>query len=181
MPAARVHYSTEKNLVVVLSEMTIPVAASQDFADKMLAFAKSINAQYIVSIGGVAMKEGDNAVYVVSSDQKLAKNLLGKKGTRPIKEGATTGVTGVLLTKGVLDKYPVLSILAEASQDYLDPHAAANVLKVLSSFLNMPVDTTELENEAKEIGKIVKETAVKSKVPSKKLSSVHEESGSMFG
>jgi len=181
MPAARIHYSSDKNLVVILSEMTIPVASSQELADKILEFAKSLNAQYIVALGGVAMKEGENTVYVISSDAKLAKSVLSKKGVKPIKEGATTGVTGVLLTKGVIEKYPVISILAEASQDYLDPKAAANVLRVLSEFINVPIDTTDLDNEANELTKTIKENVIKSKVPSKRLSSVREESGSMYG
>ena len=42
LPAARIHYSSEKNLVVILSEMSIPVASSQELADKVLDFAKSL-------------------------------------------------------------------------------------------------------------------------------------------
>ncbi len=181
MPAARIHYSKERNLVVVLSEMTIPVNNSQEFADKVLEFAKSIDAPYIVSLGGISMKEAENAVYVVSSDQSLAKTLLAKKTVRPIKEGATTGVTGVLLTAGALEKFPVLSILAEASQDYLDPKAASNAIRVLSEFLQFPLDTSDLDKEAKEISKTVKENVIKGKIPAKKMSQVREESGSMYG
>lgn len=181
LPAARIHYSSEKNIVVILSEMTIPVASSQELADKVLEFAKSLKAPHVVSLGGVSMKEGENVVYIVSSDTRLAKVLLAKKSVKPIKEGATTGVTGVLLTNGMLQNYPVISILAEASQDYLDPKAAANVLRVLSEFIDVPIDTRELEKEAQELGKTIKENVLKSKVTTKKLSSVREESGSMYG
>lgn len=180
LPAARVHYSSDKNLVVVLSEMTIPVASSQEFADKVYEFAKSLNSPYIVSLGGVSMKEGENVVYVVASDQKLAKSMLAKKGTRPIKEGATTGVTGVLLTKGVLENYPIASILAEASQDYLDPKAAANALRVLSDFMGVGIDTSALDKEALELGKTIKENLIKSKI-AKKMGPKDAPEGGMYG
>jgi uncharacterized protein len=181
LPAARIHYSAEKNLVVILSEMSIPVASSQELADKVLEFAKTLKAPFIISLGGVTMKEGENVVYVVSSDQKLSKTLLAKKGVKPIKEGATTGVTGVLLTNGVLQNYPVISILAEASSDYLDPKAAGNALRVLSEFINLPIDTKELDKEAVELAKTIRDNMAKSKPVAKKLSSVREESGSMYG
>ena len=55
LPAARIHYSQKHNLVVILSEMSIPVANSMELADKILAFAKSLHAKSIISIGGISL------------------------------------------------------------------------------------------------------------------------------
>lgn len=176
MPAARIHFSVENNLIVVISEMTIPVAASKDMAEKILKFANTMKAKDVVCLGGITLKEKGNDVYVVSSDLPVIKDIMKKKIAKPIKEGATTGVTGVLLTKGTLTKYPVTTFLAESSAEFLDPRAASNVLKVLSKFIGKGIKTTRLDKEAREFTKATKETIIKSK-----LSKKSGAPGSMYG
>jgi len=179
MPAARIHYSTKYNLVVILSEMSIPVGSSMDLAEKIFEFAKSLKSVGIVSLGGISLKEEKDVVYMVSSNREVARKLLAKKMVKPIKEGATTGVTGLLLARGSLENFPVITILAESAQDYLDPNAAAKTLKVLSEFLNIAISTKELDAEAKDVAKQVNENVLKSKL-SKHGKTTHE-SGSMYG
>ena len=178
LPPARIHYSQKYNLVVILSEMSIPINSSMELANKLFEFSITLNAGMIISLGGISLKEEQDAVYVVSSDQKIIKNIVGKKLAKPIREGATTGVTGILLSKGMLEHFPVLSILAEASQDYLDPHAASNVLKVLSDVLDVKIDTNQLEKDAKDLAANIKETMIKSKTPKK---TGNGEGGGMYG
>ena len=180
LPPARIHYSSKYNIVVILSEMSIPITSSMDLAEKLFEFSKKMNASSIISLGGIALKEDQNAVYVVSSDQKIIKNIVSRKLAKPIREGATTGVTGLLLSKGMLERFPVLSILAEASQDYLDPNAAGNALKVLSQYLGLQINTSQLEKDAKELAETLRETTLKSKTP-KKTSGTADEGGSMYG
>ncbi len=181
LPAARIHYSEKQNMIVVISEMTIPIGTSMELADKIFDFARSVDASSIISLGGISLKEekgGD--VYVVSSDPAMVKDIVGKKIAKPIREGATTGVTGLLLTKGTLEHFPVTTILAEASEEYLDPKAASNVLKVFARIINVPISTSTLEKEAKEVSKAVRETVIKAKLVKKKGPSA-EEGGSMYG
>lgn len=180
LPAARIHFSEKLNLVVILSEMSIPVSASNTLADQILDFAKSLGAPEIISIGGITLKEGKGEVYVISSDRAMTKDILTKKIAKPIREGATTGVTGVLLAKGTLDKFPVVTLLAESSDEYLDADAASRVLKALSRVLNVPIDTAQLDKESKSLT----ETMIKSKVSKKGGPTASEGGsgpGSMFG
>lgn len=167
LPAARIHFSQKHNLVVILSEMSIPVDNSMELAEKILSFAKSLNASSIVSLGGISLKEEENVVYVVSSDKKIIKKIVDKKIVKPIREGATTGVTGVLLAQGSLEKFPVMTILAEAESDYVDPGAASKALKVLSALLGLKIDTTELDQEQATIIKSTREKIIKSKISKK--------------
>lgn len=168
LPAARIHYSEKHNLVVIVSEMSIPTAISQEMADEILSFAKSLSTSLIISLGGISMKEENDAIYVVSTEKKIAKMLVSKKLAKPIKEGATTGVTGLLMAKGAIENYPMLLILAEAQPDQVDPNAAVNALKTLIEIIGIPIDTSTLEQEAKALGLSAKETLIKSKVPQKK-------------
>lgn len=180
MPAARIHFSEKHNLVVILSEMTIPVGSSLELADQIYKFAKGINAANIISLGGISLQSEKRGVYVVSSDHRIVKDVIKKKIAKPIKEGATTGVTGILLAKGAMDKFPITTILAESSEEYLDPRAAKNVLKVLTKMTGKEIDTRRLEKEAKEFSKDLKEAVLKSKVMRRKGPGTSE-GGSMYG
>jgi uncharacterized protein len=179
MPAARIHYSEKHNIVVIISEMTIPVGSSLEVADKIYEFARSIDASAIISLGGISLQDEKKGVFVVSSDADVVKDVIAKKIAKPIKEGATTGVTGILLTKGTLEHFPVTTILAESSEEFLDPKAASNVIKVLSRIINVQINTTQLEKEAAEFSKGIKEAVIKARISRKKPST--SEGGSMYG
>jgi|WetSurMetagenome_2_1015567.scaffolds.fasta_scaffold63241_4 uncharacterized protein len=180
MPAARIHFSEKLNMIVIISEMTIPIGSSQDVADKIYEFAKSVGASTIISLGGISLQEEKKGVFVVSSDPNVVKDIIAKKIAKPIKEGATTGVTGILLAKGALDNFPVTTILAESSEEYLDPKAASNVLKVLARITGVQVSTQKLEKEAEEYSKDIKDAVMKSRISKKKGPSANE-GGSMYG
>lgn len=180
VPAARIHYSSRYNMIVIISEMAIPIGTSLEVANKIYEFAVSINASSIISLGGISLKEEQGEVYIVSSDQKMIKDVTSKKIAKPIKEGATTGVTGVLLTKGTLEKFPITTILAESSEEYLDPKAASKVLKVLTKLTGINVKTAKLDAEAKELSKGIKESMIRARISKKKGPSA-EEGGSMYG
>lgn len=180
MPAARIHYSEKSNIIVIISEMTIPIGSSLEVAEKIYEFAKSVDASSIISLGGISLQDEKKGVFVVSSDPALVKDVIAKKIAKPIKEGATTGVTGILLAKGTLDNFPITTILAESSEEYLDPRAASNVLKVLSRIIGIPINTNRLEKEAAEFSKDIKEAVMKSRIMKKKGPQASE-GGSMYG
>lgn len=180
MPAARIHFSAKHNLVVIISEMTIPVGTSLEVADRIFDFAKSMKASSIISLGGIALKEEAGEVYIVSSDKEMVKDATSKRLAKGIREGATTGVTGILLTKGTLEQFPITTILAESSEEYLDPAAAAKVIKVLSRLTGLQINTSRLDEEARELSKGIKESIIKARL-SKKRGASADEGGSMFG
>lgn len=180
MPAARIHFSEKHNMIVIISEMTIPVGSSMDVANKIYDFVRNVDASTLISLGGIALQDEKKGVYIVSSDQTIVKDVIAKKIAKPIKEGATTGVTGLLLSKGTLDKFPITTILAESSEEYLDPKAASNVLKVLNKLLGVEISTARLEKEAAEFSKDIKEAVMKSRVMKKKGPGTSE-GGSMYG
>lgn len=181
MPPARIHYSEKHNMIVVISEMTIPIGSSLDVAEKIFEFAKSVNASSIISLGGISLQDEKKGVYIVSSDDGIVKDAVAKKIAKPIKEGATTGVTGILLTKGTLEHFPITTILAESSEEYLDPKAASNVIRVLSRILDIQINTNKLDKEAMEFSKGLRESVVKARISKKRGAPPASEGGSMYG
>lgn len=177
LPPVRVYYSKEKNIIVILSEIVVPVSVSNELAQKILDLAKELKSQKIISIGGVSLHGNKNDVYVVGNNKEEIDLLTSKKIGKSIKEGATSGVTGTLLAIGSMAGYSVLAVLAEANPDFVDPKAASNALQILSKIINVPVNTLELEKDARTIARGAEESAIKSKVLSKKS----VPSGGMYG
>jgi len=177
MPPARVHYSEKYNLILILSEMSVPVSLASPLADSIFDFAKSLNSKKIISVGGISLKEGKNEVYVIATQKEITKEITDRKIAKPIREGATTGVTGLLLSKGAMNEFPVITLLAESAEEYLDADAASRVLKALSKLLDIEINTARLDREAKG----TKEALIKSKI-SKRGPTVEEGAGgSMYG
>ncbi len=167
LPAVRIHYIKEHNTVVFFSEMTIPIRLSEAFANEILKLADELNSGYIISIGGIVMSQA-KPIYYVASNEKLT-NSLKNMGT-PIKEGATTGITALLLTNGSVNNKNIISILAHVENDYIDPKAAANGLKALSRIIGKKIDVTELIKEANILKMRAKDKVVKSKLLERNVS-----------
>ena len=173
MPPIRVYAAPKRNLVVVLSEIIVPVSISNEMAEHIAKLAEDVKAPMVVALGGMGMHEEPDAVYAVCTDERLLNELTKRKLVKKVKEGATTGVVGMLLFPKLL-KMPALALLGESDTERADPEAAVRVLKILSKLLDIKVDTRELEKEARILSAGAKESVIKSKILKKKL-------GSMYG
>lgn len=160
---ARLYFSQKRNLIVLLSEFIVPIAAVHELSHAIYDFAKKEKVSKIISLGGITIKGEQDMVYAIASDAKLRNELEKLPGVQGIKEGATTGVTGVLLARGAVEKFPVVSLLAESHEEFMDPKAAAMVLEALKRALRLDFDTRELEAESAKIHEKMQEVMDKAK------------------
>jgi uncharacterized protein len=174
VPPLRVYKSNRHNLVVVLSEIVTPISLSSEMASKISQIAEKIKCPLIVTLGGISLHQDENSVYGISTSEELVSSLEKRGQLKRVKEGATTGVAGLLLTPG-MSKSPVLSLLAETLEEQPDPKAAANVLKIVAKILKIKLDTSELEEEAKILAKATREAVLSSKKTKRK------QLGQMYG
>ncbi len=181
---SRIYASKKHNLYVFISEFIIPLPAVYGLADAIWDFAKEKKASKLISLGGIALKGEEGKVYAIASMQKNIEELERHHMVSLIKEGATTGVTGVLLTRGAVEKFPVVSLLAPAHGNYMDPKAAAVVLETLKSYLKIDFDTQALEKESQVIEDKMKELLSRAKASHnhyQKTVEEHASLGSMYG
>lgn len=167
LPPVRIYYSKDKNLLAILSEIAIPIGLSHELAEKIFKLAKELEAKQIISLGGISLKENENAIYLVGNKREEVEKYVEKKIGKSIREGATTGIIGSLLSLGEIYNFNTLAILAEANTEYADPRAALNALHALGKIFSLRIDTSELEREAKVFASKEKEAYIKSKVLSK--------------
>lgn len=181
----RLYYSKKYNLIILLSEFIIPLSSVKDLADEIFKFSKSKNVKEIISLGSITIKGEQDTVYVIASEEKGRERTKRLKEVELIKEGATTGVTAMLLAKGSLDdSISVISLLAEANPEYVDPKAASMVLQRLNELIpSLKVNTAQLDKEAKDMEKRMMDIIGKGKTAQKKYKEMENENvvSTMYG
>ncbi|MGC8923970.1 MAG: proteasome assembly chaperone family protein [Candidatus Micrarchaeia archaeon] len=151
LPSLRMYKSDKNKLIVVMSEFVMSIKSIHALSDLLYDWCEKNKIKRIISLGGISIKGKQDEVYGIVSSPDDVK-LLSKFGVVPIKEGATTGINAMLLMKAsVGGKVPVISLLAEARPDYVDPLGAAMVLTTLSDIIGVNINTEELVREALQI------------------------------
>jgi len=176
---ARLYKSRRHNMVVLFSELIIPFNSIYALSQEILAWAKRRTARQIISLGGINVKGEQDTVFGIASLPELSQ-MLERKGIRLIREGATTGVSGVLLADCATQRFPAISLLAEAHAEYMDPKGAAMVLDALSRIINMKIDTSELIRQGKLIEEKMKQILEQAKGAHEDYKKVSE-MGPMYG
>lgn len=156
---ARIYASEKHNLIVLFSEFVIPSEVVFTLSQSILAYAKKKNARMIYSLAGVASPTPDDKLYGIASMPEVGESLK-KSGVSLIKEGATQGVSGVLIAECAQAKFPAANIMVQTATP-LDPKASAKLLNAVAKMLDLPVDTKELISEGDKIESRLKDALEK--------------------
>lgn len=156
-----------EQITVIISEFMPPMDTIMLLSDTILEWSNEKGCKTIVALEGTHavgnIKKQKLQVYGVGSNPRM-KNILKKYKIMETQEGMITGVTGVLLYKGVLMNRDVLCLLAEAHASYPDSRAAGNLLEKLDIMLpGIKIDPKPLYKEAKEIEKNIRKFLEQSK------------------
>lgn len=176
LPPARIYKSDKHNLLVVLSEFAIPIRAVNEICSDLLGWAKEKDVRVFYSLGGIDMKvpeEEIDRVFATATTQE-AKRKVEKSSITIIKEGITTGVTGMLLARGYMERFPVISLLTPARPLAIDLLSAAAVLGAFAEIENVPVSTKRLIEEGMRIEASLKEVLKGAKAASEKYRKLEE-------
>jgi len=153
-------------IAVIISEFMPPYNVIKPLADKIIKWAEAKGCQSIVSLEGthaVDTNKNDFKVYGVGSNPGM-KKILDRYKIEETREGMITGVNGVLLYQGVLQKKDVICLLSEANASFPDSRAAGNLLEKIDVMLpGIKIDPKPLYKEAKEIEKNIRKYMKQSK------------------
>jgi len=156
---ARIYASEKHNLIVLYSEFVIPADVVFALSEKIIAWAQAKKASAIYSLAGIATPEPTNKIYGIASTKKIA-DLLKSKGIEAVREGATQGVSGVLIAECAAKKFPAANIMIQTNAA-LDPLRSARLLDKLAELTNIKVDTAPLVKEGTEIESKMKQAMEK--------------------
>ncbi len=176
---SRVYCSEKHNLVVVFSELVIPAPLVIPLSEKIIEFAEENKAKAIYSFAGIASPQPDDKMYAIASTAKLREQLK-KQGFELVKEGATQGVSGVLIAECAAARIPAVNLMAQTRAP-LDPRAAAKLIDKVAPLLGIEIDTKPLVSEAEKVEGKLKEAMDKMKEMHSSYSKMQGEGQPMYG
>jgi uncharacterized protein len=141
-------------IIVILSELPIPMDMVKPMSDAILNWCKEKNANVIVTLEGAntqLLPEQEPNVYGVGTTKK-AKDLMSKHDIEALVEGMVGGVSGTLLYEGEEKEKDVICLLAEANAQLPGAMGAAKMVEIISRMLpELKIDPKPLFEEAKEL------------------------------
>jgi len=160
------------SLVVFISEFQPPPTIVKPIGEAIIDWAQDQWCSLIMCPEGLIIEKDENAppaerrsvrVYGVGSTQR-ARELIIEPNVLPFSEGVISGVAGILLNEGKRRNFDVISLLAEAQQEYPDARAAAEIIEIIDKLLlHTRVDAKPLYREAERIEAQIK--SIQSKTP----------------
>lgn len=158
---ARIYASKELNMIVLFSEFVIPADVVFALSSAILRYAKSKKASAIYSLAAIAMEQPKDTFHGIASTSEMA-DLMRKNGVELIKEGATQGVSGVLIAECAAQGMPAANLMVQTSQP-MDPKSSARLLNKLAAILKVKLDTSNLAKEGDKVEARVREAMEKMK------------------
>lgn len=155
LPAVRIYQSEKYNVLVLFSEFVIPMSAINQVANEIILWGEDRKLSAIISLGGVGSEIGKEDVFGIASTDGLKQDLKDI-GITIVKEGITTGLTGLILANAYVRKFPAAAILTSSKGMNINLMGAANILDKLSQLLHIKIDTTKLKKEGEEIEEKIK-------------------------
>ncbi len=146
---ARIYASEKHQLIVLFSEFVIPSNIVFALSQTIIDYSKEKKAKMIYSLAGVASQQPDDKIYGIASTPAVSANLV-KSGVQLIKEGATQGVSGVLIAECASEKFPAANLMVQTSLS-LDPKSSARLLDAVAKIIGVPIDTHDLISEGEKI------------------------------
>ena len=143
-----------ENLLVLTSEVPLPITALTPAARAITRWFKSKGAKLAVSLSGVPVQERVDiqtpSVYGVANNIE-SREFLKNKGIEVMEEGFIAGIYAVLLKESSRIELPAVALLSQSFLKYPDPGAAASVIQALNKLIGTNVEVKSLLEKGDEI------------------------------
>lgn len=159
---ARIYRNEKYKIILFISEFTISPSAVYQLSNEILAFARKYGIAKIISVEGMPSQKPSEKIYITATDPEVIRSA-GKFGIKPIQDGVVAGVSASILIKATEYKIPTIDILVEVNPLIMDPKYAVIAITGLNKILNIDIDLSELDKEAKDVDTKIRELQKKVK------------------
>ncbi|HLC38137.1 MAG TPA: PAC2 family protein [Candidatus Norongarragalinales archaeon] len=156
---ARVYACEDHNMIVLFSEFVIPSEIVLPLARELIEYARKKKAKAIYSLAGIASELPQDTIHGIASTPAVFSKLKSG-GVELIKEGATQGVSGVLIAECAAQKFPAANLMIETNKP-LDPSGCARLLDFLGKMAGFKIDTKPLNKEGEQVEQKMKDAIEK--------------------
>ena len=125
-------------------------------ADAVVTFAKKCGVLRVYTLAAYITGSFSKVpkVYGAGTSKKMIDSL-ALKGTTLMKDGGISGMNGLLIGVAALRGLEGACLLGETSGYVVDAGASKAVLEMLSKVVDIPIDTSKLEEKAEETQKVI--------------------------
>lgn len=162
MPPIRVYYAEKQRIVTIFAEFAITMDLVSKMSSSVYEFIKDNKIATVYSIGGIPARDDDKKPFFIASTDASSKNALNA-GLKSVEEGVATGVGALLLVKAAMDGISDIDIMVPVQQNIIDPLYAETAVQSLNKLLNLNIDVSDLDKEAKMVEAKIKEIISKHK------------------
>lgn len=150
-PMRPIRIYSDGEIIVIFSEVMIPVPYVQEFSEALTSWLKEIKPSKVVLLAGISGRETDKEhdILGIANTSELNKKL-EKMDVTKIEEGMLTGISSELLLYCMENNIPSVSLMAETERTP-DPMASASMIEILDKLLELGIDTKRLIDEGKKI------------------------------
>lgn len=149
----------ERDLIFLTSDAQAQnIQGQYEVVDAFLSYAKEMEVEHVIAIGGYSSKIQDKSTRVVcaSTSKRLLDSAL-KAGAEVSPMGnPIVGLAGLTLGLAEFRGIDATSILGETAGHMPDPAASKNVLTVIQRFLDLDLDLEPLDREIEKTLKTLK-------------------------
>lgn len=143
-----IFYSRKYNLGIVHA-INSSTGTEWKISEILIDVAKQLNVREIICIEGVGSPEEIGSEKVLTfyfTNNRNNEKVLKSLGVKPLREGIIMGVTSALLLKA--NDLNITCLFAETHTHLPDSKAAAKIIEILNSYLNLGVDVAPLIESA---------------------------------
>ncbi len=154
---------TYENLVIFVSDIRFRDPVLKAIGTALIDWCKEKGIDTVISTEGVRPLPNVPKISYVASTKRM-KELMNALNIPELNMAVITGLTAILLTQGRVRNLDVAALLIKAHPEYPDAKAAADLVQVLTNFLEIKIDVTPLVKQAEEIENMLKSAKVE-KIP----------------
>lgn len=145
-PPIRIYQCTDRNFVLVHSDVPIHPGIAYEVSSAIIDWATTINAKRIVSLAGLTTFEDKKRVFGAATSKEVLDEI--REHVEVFRTGTISGIAGSLLNECFARKFPAFALLGETGGFNPDPRAAAEVINTLNRIYSWDISVEKLIKEA---------------------------------
>jgi len=127
-----------------------------ELSDAVVKFAKKCGVKQVYTLAAYITGSFSKSPKVYGSGtSKGIVSMLSERGVTLMKDGGISGMNGLLIGVAAIRGLEGACLLGETSGYVVDAGASKAVLELLSKVLDLPIDTSKLEEKAEETSKVI--------------------------
>ncbi len=149
----------KRDLVILVGDVQALNSQGQyEVAGYILDYAKKLGIKEIITVGGYSTGKisEERKIYAVTTSDKTREALKKHGVIFGVAKGSIVGAAGLIPALGRITDLEGICLMGETHGGYVDTPAAREIVKVISTYLGIPISLKRIDERARESEKVLK-------------------------